>query len=342
MCRATSNPQAPRDNQQIGINTIPNTSSLSKKARVAIFTTVGSVAVNTALKVIENRDDLEVACVVTCSGPKSIRSKACIDVAQCLFDYDPNIDIIVSNKKTRYAALMEAYDVDLVLSCIFPWLLPKSLVNNTNIRYGCINLHPSDLPKYRGPNPLGWAILNGDGEIHVTVHRMDSSFDTGATLAQTTFPLDVNDSIFDIIKNGEGAFISAMDQAITKALSGDPGIPQVEAKASQATRFDPDLRILDFERSALDVHNTVRAWSRQPGYSPGAIAQIKTKDGATRCIRIIKTHYDPALVSEDTENPSNDDLPGTITKREIKSRTFNIQCANGCLKVLEWEIDSES
>ena len=160
-------------------------------------------------------------------------------------------------------------------------------------------------------------------------------------MAKSSFPLDVNDSIFDIIKNGEGAFRTAMDQAITKALSGDPGIPQVEAKASQATRFDPDLRILDFEMSALDVHNTVRAWSRQPGYSPGAIAQIKTVNGSTRFIRIIKRRYDPALVSEDKENPSYNGLPGTITKREIKSRTFNIQCGNGCLEVLEWEIDSE-
>jgi len=322
-------PELVKNSDTTGIDEASN-SPPRNKVRVAIFTVVGSVAVNTALKVIESRDDLEVACVITCSGPRSKRSEQHIGVAQALYPIDPNIDIIMSNKKTKYATLMEAYEVDLVLTCVFPWLLPPSLTSNPNIRYGCINLHPSDLPKYRGPNPLGWAIVNGDDSICVTVHRMDGSFDTGPILAQTSFHVGVNDGIFDIMRNGEEAFQFAIDKAITRTIKEDPGDSQEDKEASEAPCFCPEFRLLDFEETSLNVHNKVRAWSRQPGYTPGALASIEGKT-----VRIVKTFY---CDDDERSNPQSNssDLPGTVVARNEESGDFQVQCGDGCLTVLEW------
>ena len=311
-----------------------HTAKQPNKVRVAVFTVVGSVAINTAMKVIEGRDDLELACVLTCSGPRSKRSEQHIGVATALYPEHPNVDIIMSNKKSKYAALMETYEVDLVLSCFFPWLLPPSLTENPSIQYGCINLHGSDLPNYRGPNPLGWALLNGDDHISVTVHRMDANFDTGSVLATESYPLGINDDVYDIIRNGEESFRLAMDKAITRAIKGDPGERQI-GEPSQAPVFSPEMQWLDLKKSTFEVHNTIRAWSRQPGCTPGALVKV---DGKT--IRITKTYF-----SEDTVNigVSERDLSGATCMFSSGNSpgTFELRCGDGYLRVLEWFDESD-
>ncbi|WP_104630475.1 formyltransferase family protein [Streptomyces sp. MH60] len=82
------------------------------------------------------------------------------------------------------ARILRAYQPDAAVSYGYPRKLPASAV--TAPRLGTVNCHPSDLPAYRGPNPVGWAVRNGEREIGVTWHRLD----TGAVPAHTRIPLD--------------------------------------------------------------------------------------------------------------------------------------------------------
>ena len=86
------------------------------------------------------------------------------------------------------AAIHEARPDVIVVAC-FPWRLPRTVLELP--RLGCLNIHPSLLPRWRGPDPVFWAYRQGDRETGVTVHRMDAGFDTGPILAQQPMAIPV-------------------------------------------------------------------------------------------------------------------------------------------------------
>src|ERR671923_287621 len=98
------------------------------------------------------------------------------------------VDVIVPASKARIAPLLRVYEPDLLLCLAFPWLIPGDALDVP--RLGAVNTHPSLLPRYRGPNPIGWMFRNDDPEVGLTFHRMDDAFDTGAILAQGSAPID--------------------------------------------------------------------------------------------------------------------------------------------------------
>jgi methionyl-tRNA formyltransferase len=101
----------------------------------------------------------------------------------------PEVDVVLPASRERIAPLLRALEPDLVLCAGFPWKLPLEALEVP--RLGVVNFHPSLLPRYRGPIPVGWAIRNGDREIGVTFHRMAAELDTGPILSQgrlTTAP----------------------------------------------------------------------------------------------------------------------------------------------------------
>jgi methionyl-tRNA formyltransferase len=125
---------------------------------------------------------------------------------------------------------------------------------------GVINMHPSLLPRYRGPNPIGWAVRNGDPELGFTIHRMDASFDTGALLAQATAPLEgvqQPDEVFALMFELAGTLLP---QALARVEAGDPGDPQPAEGASYAGFFEADYAEIDWSHTASEVHRQVLAW----------------------------------------------------------------------------------
>ena len=99
----------------------------------------------------------------------------------------PEVDVVMPASRERIAPLLRALEPDLALCAGFPWKLPAEALEVP--RLGVINFHPSLLPRYRGPIPVGWAIRNGDREVGVTFHRMSADLDTGPILAQATLAL---------------------------------------------------------------------------------------------------------------------------------------------------------
>ena len=112
-------------------------------------------------------------------------------------------------------------------------------------------MHPSLLPRYRGPNPVGWALRNGDDEIGMTLHRMTSGYDEGPILAQASFAIDIHD---DPHVDGFAKFAAAAQQVLAVALerveAGERGDPQDEAQASYAGIFEPEYLEVDVGRTA--------------------------------------------------------------------------------------------
>src|SRR5215210_2175981 len=88
--------------------------------------------------------------------------------------------VVVFTTPERWAAMLAPLRPDLIISRSFPWRIPADVLALP--RLGAINGHPALLPKYRGPNPLRWALRNGDTELGYTVHWTTSDFDTGSIL----------------------------------------------------------------------------------------------------------------------------------------------------------------
>jgi len=102
---------------------------------------------------------------------------------------------IRSEESVRY---LESIGADVIVVVAFGQMLPKSILEMK--KYGCINVHASLLPKYRGAAPIQWAVINGEKESGVTIMQMDEGLDTGDMLAKVVVPLDEKEtggSLFD-------------------------------------------------------------------------------------------------------------------------------------------------
>ena len=99
----------------------------------------------------------------------------------------PELDVLLPARRSTVAPLLASVQPDLVVCAGFPWKIPPDALGVPGL--GWLNGHPSLLPWHRGPQPIAWAIREGDEEIGFTFHRMDTELDTGPIFAQRRFPL---------------------------------------------------------------------------------------------------------------------------------------------------------
>jgi methionyl-tRNA formyltransferase len=131
---------------------------------------------------------------------------------------------------------------------------------------GGINLHPSLLPKYRGPSPVSEAILNGDSETAVTIQRLALKMDSGDILFQKPYPLDdkvTTGDFLDLIAR-DGALY--MVEVVTKMSQGDlKGIVQDDSLATYCCKVNKEDGLIDWSRPAREIERLIRAYSPSPG-----------------------------------------------------------------------------
>jgi methionyl-tRNA formyltransferase len=222
--------------------------------RVALFARVPGLVVR--MEALLRELGHECVGVVTTEGPRGRYGEeglsALIDVRP------PHLDVLVAGGPARFARLLEALEPDLALCGGFPVRIPADALAVPPC--GVVNGHPALLPRYRGPNPIGWALRNGDAELGFSFHRMDADFDTGPLLAQGSAPLAGAERAQDVLETLFGLWVSLLPRALERVEAGDAGDPQGEEGTSHAGFFEPDFAEVDWTRPAADVHRQVRAW----------------------------------------------------------------------------------
>ncbi len=163
-----------------------------------------------------------------------------------------------------------------------PWRLPADALAVPRI--GCVNGHPSLLPRYRGPIPIAWAMRNGESEIGLTYHLMDAEFDTGNILAQQSVPLDLDDTLETLVAKLKGASAALLPVVFERLARGEPGEPQ--QGGDYQSIFEEDYVDVDTGRTALEVHRQAKAWPLAAG-APGLRGPILERDG--RAVRLLQT-----------------------------------------------------
>ena len=146
---------------------------------------------------------------------------------------------------------------DCIVVAAYGKILPKEILDLPP--YGCINVHGSLLPKYRGSAPIQWSVINGDRETGVTIMQMAEGVDTGDMLYQKAIPIALDDtaeSMFNKLSDLGGEMIV---EALEKLEKGElTAEKQDEALATHAPMLDKSISEINWYQPSLEVHNLVR------------------------------------------------------------------------------------
>ncbi|MFJ6459545.1 methionyl-tRNA formyltransferase [Streptomyces sp. NPDC091387] len=211
------------------------------------------------------------------------------DVVRGIVDALPGgMDLLIPGRKNALPHIVEGYQADLIVCYGFPWKLSSAIIQSANL--GAINVHTSMLPKYRGPIPINWAIRNGDREIGVSIHWMESEFDSGGILAQESGIALRDDVVPGVLWGEVDRYIERLlPLALSQAVTGFPGTPQDEESATYAGWMEPEFSWIDWGTAREAVHNQVRAIRFGSSGKSGPVATV-----ADRRLRVIRTSLQPA------------------------------------------------
>lgn len=187
-----------------------------------------------------------------------------------------------SLKQPELPGLLDAARADVMVVAAYGMILPSAVLSIP--RLGCLNIHASLLPRWRGAAPIQRAILAGDRETGITIMQMDRGLDTGAMLLQKSIPIKQDDTAQTL--HDRLALLGA--QCIVEALSllqqGKVwAIPQDETAATYASKPEKHEAEIDWRLHAEDINRTVRAFNPRPGaHSWIAGAPIKIWQASAR------------------------------------------------------------
>lgn len=169
----------------------------------------------------------------------------------------------IKARDEEFINTLKEINPDVIVVVAYGQILPKALLDIP--KQGCINVHVSLLPKYRGAAPINWVIINGEEKTGVTTMYMDEGLDTGDIILQNEFLLDneiTAGELHDVmtVKGGE-LLIETLD-LIKKGTA--PRIKQDDEKSSYAPMMNKSLGNLDFSKSAKEIHDLVRGVNPWP------------------------------------------------------------------------------
>jgi len=267
--------------------------------------------------------DYQIVAVVSNPPQKMGRGKKIRETAIAIKAKSMGLDVIQEQdlKSGHFVSKLKELDADLFVVVAFR-ILPNSLI--TIPKLGSINLHGSLLPAYRGAAPIQWALINGEDETGLSTFFIAPKVDTGAVICQDKLPIHPNDN-YGTLSERMGILGSVLlVETINLIESGSASaIKQNDNQATLAPKITKDMTIIDWSRSARELHNLVRGLTP----TPSATTIIKGKR-----IKIQETRVD------NDDNGSNY-LPGEITA--IKKSIVSVQTGNGHLLIHRVQLEGK-
>jgi methionyl-tRNA formyltransferase len=174
------------------------------------------------------------------------------------------IPVVQPEKMREIMPQLQEWNPDLIVVAAFGQILKKDVLDMP--RYGCINVHASLLPHWRGAAPINAAILHGDEETGVTIMQMDVGLDTGPMLAKKIIRISPNDTAGSVTQAlstlGADLLIETMPDYLSGKLVPQP---QPAEDATYAPMLKKEDGLLDFARPAIELERRVRAMNPWPG-----------------------------------------------------------------------------
>ena len=176
-------------------------------------------------------------------------------------------------RATEAVAELQALAPDLIVVVAYGQILPQSVLDIP--RLGCINVHASLLPKYRGAAPINKAVVDGETETGVTTMQMDIGLDTGDMLIKKSLAIGPNETAGELHDRLALVGREAMDETMVRLLDGSlVAEKQDDALTCYASMMKKEDGLIDWSRTAIEVHNQVRGLAPWPGAYTSLDAEV--------------------------------------------------------------------
>lgn len=190
----------------------------------------------------------------------------------------------VSLKSAEVLQVLADYAADVIVVAAYGLILPPAVLQLP--RHGCLNIHASLLPRWRGAAPIQRAILAGDQETGITIMQMDAGLDTGAMLLKKSCPITAQDTTQTLLDKLAQLGAVAIVEALRLLEQGRlTGVPQDDAQATYAAKLSKAEACLDWTETATQLARAVRAYNPFPvacttlNTTPVKIWQASARDG---------------------------------------------------------------
>lgn len=216
-------------------------------------------------------------------------------------------------RSEEFDALLHEIDPDMIIVVAFGKILPENVINYP--RLGCINVHGSLLPKYRGAAPMQRAIIDGERVTGITTMYMDAGLDTGDMILKREVTIGENDNFEDIHDALAECGAELLLETVNAIRDGSaPREKQNDSEMTYAAKIEKADCLIDFSKSATEVHNLIR------GLSPIPLSFTHTPDG--KLLKVLKSRI--SSIKSDAEPGSVIALDGAIT----------VKCGEGAVDIL--------
>ncbi len=226
----------------------------------------------------------------------------------------------VKVREPEFIDELKKLDIDVIVVIAFGQILPKEILEMG--QYGCINVHASLLPKYRGAAPIQWAVIDGEEESGVTTMQMNEGLDTGDILEAVKVPIDKKEtggSLFDKLSiAGANLIVKTLDDLQAGTVTP---VKQDDTKSNYAKMLKKELGNIDFNQEAVKIERLIR------GLNPWPSAYTKLAD---KTLKI----WDADVVDKDYEGEN-----GEIV--EVTKDYFVVKTGSKSLKINELQLEGK-
>jgi len=218
---------------------------------------------------------------------------------------------------------------NLIIVVAYGKILPEEILNMP--KYGCINVHGSLLPKYRGAAPIQWSVINGDTETGVTTMYMDKGMDTGDMILKAELPIEDDDTYGTV--HDKMALVGAVSlkRTLEKLVELDGNLPREkqEGEYTIAPMLNKDMMKIDFKKTGREIVDLVR------GLNPAPTAWCMIDDDRT--YKVYGAEY---ITEEEIENIDDVDIANYYDVGEIvyindKKNILAVRCKDGYVNLYD-------
>ncbi len=224
-------------------------------------------------------------------------------------------------KTPEFIDQIRAFKPDLLITAAYGKILTKELLEVPV--YGCINVHGSLLPAYRGAAPINWAVIKGEKKTGITTMYTDVGVDTGDMLLKKELEIGSDMTVGELHDKMSVLGAEVLMETLTALINGTlQRIPQEDSQSSYAPMMNKELGHIDWNKSALEIHNLVRGTDPWPGAYTFLLGNR---------MRVWKTSLVPGKSDTEIDN-------GKILK--VDDEGILVKCPDGNLMIKEVQFDS--
>lgn len=241
-------------------------------------------------------------------------------VKECALRHGLTVLQPVKVKTPEWVECLRQFEADIFVVAAFGQILSKEILDMP--RYGCVNIHASLLPKYRGAAPINWAIINGEKETGVTIMQMNEGVDTGDILTKKIVPIAPKETAETLFEKLAKAGAELIVETLPKLENGEiTPVAQDESQSSHVKMMSKSLGKINWTSDAVQIERLVRglnSWPSAYTFYQGKSVKIWNCD----------------VLDNDTQVN-----PGTIIN--VDKDSIEVATGNGVIKILELQLEGK-